>query len=68
MSDSNVCTDCDPDIYLYVNTGNLEFYKCSRCSANLCNTHFIRATENGKYYGYGDQYAMCDQCCWFEIG
>ena len=68
MPDSNICADCDPQIYKFVNTDNLQFYNCSKCSAKLCNAHFARATKNGAYYGYGENYAMCDQCCWFEIG
>ena len=68
MPKTNICTDCDPAKYLYVNTDNLHFYTRTRCNAKLCNEHFIRAKNNGKHYGYGDQYAMCDTCCWFEVG
>ena len=64
----NICTDCDPEKYQYVNTDNLEFKNCSRCNLKLCNVHFERAVKNGKEYGYGTNYAMCDQCCWYEIG
>lgn len=68
MPDCNICTDCDPEKYLYVNTDNLEFHNCSRCKAKLCSTHFNRAKNNGEHYGYGKDYAMCDTCCWIEIG
>lgn len=64
----NICTDCDPDKYLYVNTDNLEFKNCSNCNLKLCNIHYEIAVKHGKEYGYGEEYAMCDQCCWFQIG
>ena len=63
----NICTDCDPDKYLFVNTDNLDFKTCSRCNRKLCNVHYERAVKHGKENGYGETYAMCDQCCWFEI-
>lgn len=68
MCDAKICNDCDPNVYLFVKTENITFYDCSRCEKKLCNQHFIRAKENGKHYGYGENYAMCDQCCWFEVG
>ena len=68
MPDTSVCADCDPKVYEFVNTSNLEFFNCSRCNVKLCSSHFSRAKDNGNLYGYGQNYAMCDQCCWFEIG
>ena len=68
MPDSNICADCDPKVYEFVNTDNLQFYTCSRCKVKLCLAHFSKAKEHGEYYGYGKDYAICDQCCWFEVG
>ena len=67
MQDSNICGDCDHKVYDFVNTDNLQFYTCSRCQVKLCLVHYSYAQEHGEYYGYGKDYAICDQCCWFEV-
>ena len=68
MPDSNICTECDPKVYEFVNTDNLQFYSCSRCDVKLCLSHYSLAKENGEHYGYGKDYAMCDQCCGLKLG
>lgn len=41
---------------------------CRTCNkTSLCLTHYKRALDNGEYYNFGTDYAMCDACCWFHI-
>ena len=67
------CIDCLPHLkYVEISCGI-----CSKCKENnketkayLCPKHYKRAIRWGKFYNRlkGNNYCMCDNCCWEEIG
>ena len=53
------CVDC-------MNVKWVHTWKCHSCNGSLCEDHYDRAHYWGYYYKKC-VYAMCDNCCWFEI-
>ena len=42
-------------------------WSCGGCKKHLCEEHYIRALRWGRYYRK-HRIALCDNCCWFELG
>ena len=45
------------------------YEKCGYCrKTNLCKAHYNNAVNNGIHYRGVNASAMCDSCCWNEVG
>ena len=46
----------------------LRTWVCDGCQKRLCLQHYYQALHWGKFYRKRNNVALCDNCCWNEIG
>lgn len=56
-----------PELSLIIIRKSKNYKECNQCNKNLCLAHYHRALEHGSYYRKCNSFALCDQCCWWEI-
>tara|TARA_B100001093_G_scaffold478346_1_gene506432 strand:- start:149 stop:448 length:300 start_codon:yes stop_codon:yes gene_type:complete len=56
-----------PELSLIIIKKSKDYNSCGQCNKNLCINHYNRALEHGVYYRHTPNFALCDQCCWWEI-